>query len=261
MAVLLFTFTMPVAVASPSVSRPTCHGDASMPVGYHEFEMFGGDAVYISHYAMFSSLHAYQALARVTLAAPDHDAEARFLAHLAGHPGLHYTLSPYRATAAPHTPKDQDDWVLPDMMQEGRTFNADIHYRENGKDVILDANVVVTVRQVVDFHLLDPSHARPSALTYVVFGDGTHTYLAHKLSAPSDPGAQTPDFDQVVAVRVEGRPADSSRSHVGSLPGRANSKDSRLKVGDEVTLVLGDGTPLELAVTSEVFARDVPTER
>ena len=36
-------------------------------MGYHEFEMFGTQSIYLSNYPMFGSIHAYQVLLEVTL--------------------------------------------------------------------------------------------------------------------------------------------------------------------------------------------------
>jgi hypothetical protein len=62
-------------VFTPAVSAQHDHAahGGSMPVGYHEFRFFGGDGkFYISHFPMFSSIHAFQYIVEVEL-----DAESK----------------------------------------------------------------------------------------------------------------------------------------------------------------------------------------
>jgi hypothetical protein len=225
----------------------------TMPVGYHEFAVFGGDAVFISHYAAFSSIHAFQVVAEVKLSA-----QAEFIAHQAAHPGVHYTLSPYRnAPVTPERAKDQADWVLPDKLTAGESFYADIHYREAGQDVQVAQNVKVDVAQVVIKTMLDPSAPRPSEAQYVAFGDQGHQYLAHVLSAPPDPGLQVTDFDQIVRVTGVSLPYGATLTATG----RANTEAEKLKAGEQVGLIGADGAGAGATVEAEVLGLRVPTER
>ena len=38
-----------------------------VPAGFHEFELFGNETLYLSHYPMFGSIHSYQVLLEVTV--------------------------------------------------------------------------------------------------------------------------------------------------------------------------------------------------
>ena len=137
--VFLALFILPFLLAVPA-SAADC---GTMPVGFHEFAIFGGGKhIFISHYPMFSSVHAYQVLLEVELSGEDHDAARKFLDHQAAHPELRYTFSPYRKTVpAADRIKDQDDWVLPEKSRVGSSINGDIHYREGDTDTTLDFNV------------------------------------------------------------------------------------------------------------------------
>ena len=52
-----------------------------VPVGFHEFEMFGDTSVFLSHYAMFGSIHAYQVLLEVKLTGHGNDPMRLYLDH------------------------------------------------------------------------------------------------------------------------------------------------------------------------------------
>ena len=54
--------------AGPSVDK-----NLRVPVGFHEFEMFGDSSVFLSHYPMFGSIHAYQVLLEVKLTGDGND--------------------------------------------------------------------------------------------------------------------------------------------------------------------------------------------
>ena len=255
---LLFLAATGARAEAPRAPGPLCGG---MPVGFHEFAVFGSGSFYISHYAAFSSIHAYQVIAEVRLSAPGHDAAQRLRDDMAAHPGVHYTLSPYRnVPVSADRAKDQDDWVLPEKVTEGKAFNADVHYRSGGKDVTVDSNVRVEIARVIVKRLLDPKAPHPTGLRYVAFGEpGDTAYLAHELAAPPNPGEQKPDFDQILAVRLDG--AAPATGTVLTVDGRADVAAQALKKGDDVALTAPDGHVLRAGVDAEVLSISVPTER
>jgi len=63
--------------------EPGTAGDRNsrVPVGFHEFEMFGDSSVYLSHYPMFGSIHAYQVLLEVKLTGHGNDPRQLYLDH------------------------------------------------------------------------------------------------------------------------------------------------------------------------------------
>src|SRR3954453_7862065 len=84
-----------------------------VPVGFHEFEMFGDNAVYLSHYAMFGSIHAYQVLLEVKLTGNGEDPRQLYLTHKQKNPSTRYSLSPETAEG------DMHYWVMPDVIKKG----------------------------------------------------------------------------------------------------------------------------------------------
>jgi len=78
-------------------------------------------------------------------------------------------------------------------------------------------------------------------------------FLAHQITQP-------PDFDQIVAVGVDGRnftPDELQSGIVVSVPGRENGAATRLRAGDSVDAVAtGDADPsatLRIEVLSEPY--------
>ena len=106
----------------------------SMPVGYHEFRFFGGDGrYYLSHFPMFSSIHAFQYVVEVVLSEEAKQAVAKDEREDVARK-RRYQLSPYRkGSVSSVRAEDEEDWVLPDTLQSGKAINGDIFYLE-GKD-------------------------------------------------------------------------------------------------------------------------------
>jgi len=245
-----------------SLTNSRASACGSMPVGFHEFALFGTHSLFLSHYPMFSSIHAYQVIVEVGLKSDDHDVEARYLDHQAAHPSVHYTFSPYRkVTPATDRAKDQDDWVLPDMMKVGNTFNGDIHYSEKGKNVTLDFNVTVEVKKIIELRLLDPKAQRPTSLAYLLFGNGSEAYLSHYITAPPNPGEEVADFDQILTVSVEGSPSAEFPQGPYLVNGRRNASDDRLKKGEAVVLIGAGASSEKVTVNSEIINHSISTQR
>jgi hypothetical protein len=222
-----------------------------MPVGFHEFAIVGANnRVFVSHYPMFSSVHAYQVLMEVELSSEDHDAQQKFLTQMVAHPEIEYTYSPYRRVApTANRVADQDDWVLPEKARVSSMINGDIHYSQNSQDISFDQNVVAKVIRVFENRLMLPGETRPQSLTYIYFGG----FLAHLISAPPNPGEQKPDFDQIVTLSGAPNLVEGGRY---SIDGRANEIASKLTVGQSI--MLGGS---EVKVASEIFTHKVMTDR
>src|SRR5713226_7590564 len=66
-----------------------------VPVGFHEFEMFGEKSIYLSHYPMFGSIHSYQVILEVNLKSTEGiDPKTIYLNHKKQFPKARYSLSP-----------------------------------------------------------------------------------------------------------------------------------------------------------------------
>lgn len=253
------TYVAALSILFSTLASAHC-GTGSMPVGFHEFGIFGGSKhVFVSHYPAFSSIHAYQVLLEVELSADGHDAQTKFLEHQAAHPNVSYTYSPYRKTpVTADRVKDQDDWVLPEKAAVGQVMNGDIHYDDNNADTTLDFNVSATIVRVIQRRLLNPGENNPKQLTYIAFGDANGYFLAHYLSAPANPGAKTPDFDQILAISTA---TPATPGTIFTVSDRANEQKARLVSGDSATLTDGNGGKLDAKVLSEIFVHKVGTER
>ena len=159
-------------VSPPSTDPPAIHG----------MLLVGSDRLWFSHLPMFGVPHNYQLIFEGTLL---DSALARYRADVAAHPGALYTIEP------------ADRWVLPNTIRPGATFAAHLyrgHFERGGTR--LASRVTVTVRELVTFRRFTPGHA-PDARQWILFGDRTERFLAHRIEGP-------PDVDQVVQLCVGG---------------------------------------------------------
>ena len=102
----------------------------------------------------------------------------------------------------------------------------------------------VNISRVIHFHKFTPGAAKPAQLQYILFGKGTEVFMAHFIAGP-------PDFDQVIAVKVNGPQFTDEQLANGikaTFAGRLNTAKTRLR---ETQKVLGmsqlagtDGKPL-----------------
>ena len=206
-----------------------------VPVGYREFEMFGADSVYPSHYPMFGSIHAYQVLLEVKLTSSDgRDPRQLYLADKLAHPAHRYSLSPETSTGDPAY------WVLPEVAQVGQSFRANIHIeREATNPTYIARAVTVDITRVIHFRLFHPDDKKPGAMTYLLFGSGTEAFLAHYIG-------MYPDFDQIRAVTLD--PSDPpltgrEAASLWAIEGRGDDKKSRLDKDNEAVTGLRQDAP------------------
>jgi len=148
--------------------------------------MFGDKSIYLSHYPMFGSIHSYQSLVEVVLkSAGADDPKQLYLAHKQKNPTARYSVSPENSLGEP------DYWVLPEVIQDGKSFRANIHWDlKKDHPIYIARNVTVQVKRVIYFRLFEPADKKPDKLTYLLFGNGSETHMAHYM-------ASYPDFDQI----------------------------------------------------------------
>lgn len=267
-AALLGAILATVASSAPLHAQhdPHAHG-GSMPVGYHEFRLFGGDGrFYISHFPMFSSIHAFQYIVEVQLDEAATAAMSRDVAEDVKHE-RRYQLSPYRkGKVSANRSEDEEDWVLPDTLQGGRSFTGDIFYLVDGKRRIVSRNATVAVKGAVWKAELNPRFPRPKELTYVLFGTPKAAFLAHQITAPPKPGRKESDFDQIVSVEMISTTGDLSPARAGhrvAMSGKDNVENHRLTPGQRVTLksLENSGETITLIVKEELQYRQLATQR
>ena len=191
-----------VAIILPAIIFSSClffdktqdikHNADKAPAAYHEFVMFGSDRIYLSHYTMFHAIHAYQAIIQVSLKKDNIGIMQAFLDNRRMNPDRTYTVSPSKKGNA--ISRRRDDWVLPDYIQEGIEFNADIHWGDNA-DEFLFRDVTVRVEKVIIFRKFHENDQRNNQLSYLIFGHKGEWYLAHNI-------AMVGDFDQIISVNL-----------------------------------------------------------
>jgi hypothetical protein len=209
-----------------------------VPAAYHEFAAFGDNAVYLSHYPVFSSIHAYQAIFEAKLSSDGSDAERLFYDFQKKHPTTGLTLSPARDNTS--RPRERHDWVLPEKIRTGHRFNADLWWVENDDDFDdLDArqyvatNVTVEVTRIVHFQMFHPDTPAAQELVYLVFGKGEETYLAHLIES-------YPGFDQLLRVKLSDAAGDDMPTRIMRFRNRRDTSEARLKEGEAAAGVFLD---------------------
>jgi hypothetical protein len=207
--------------------------------GVHGMLVLGTERIYASHLPMFTPQHRYQGIWQVSFGEAGDRAYRE--AQAAG--GGIFTLEP------------QETFRLPELTGPRRSFRADVyqgHFERPGHRKLL-ADVTVSIEQQVHWHPFLAGHTHPDQLTYVLFGDGEASWLAHWISV-------APGYDHIVRVR----PTDSR----GPLPTLAQvvvperGDHEPLRPGETVAaLLLQDGgadTPIRvtaarLSVEAELY--------
>lgn len=213
--------SVPTTAPVANTVAPT-QGD---PAAYHEFEMFGNKKIYLSHYSMFHAIHSYQVILEASFLKGNVDVAKAFSEDRKNHPEREYTLSPSKV-GSPFS-RRRDDWSLPDYIQTGKEFNADIHWGDKENEVLF-SDVTVKIDRVIHFRRFEDADSRNTALSYILFGEKDDLYLAHLVSV-------FPDFDQIVAVDVVDGTVDSYPHLIFSVANTADDAKSRLKTeGEEV---------------------------
>ena len=219
-------------VALAQAPDPKMSNNERVPVGFHEFEMFGDTSVYLSHYPMFGSIHAYQVLLEVKLSGQGNDPRQLYLNHKQKNPAARYSLSPETADGGMHY------WVMPEMIKKGKTFRANIHWQKTeGHPLYISRNVTVEIVRVIHFRLFQPDDRKPDVLSYLLFGNDSEAFMAHYLGT-------YPDFDHVVSVTLDTRKlrlSDSPAAILVTIPGRENTKAVRLLKKDNAVAGRVDG--------------------
>jgi hypothetical protein len=222
----------------------TMAANDQVPAGFHEFELFGNETLYLSHYPMFGSIHSYQVLLEITVrGAAGTDVKKDYLALRKGNPSASYSVSPETSNGSDHY------WVLPEMVKAGRSFRANLHWQNgNSHPAFIAHNVTVKIVKVIHFRLFHPEDEAPQLLTYLLFGKDQEKYIAHYIGSH-------PDFDQILAVSID--PAEeSARAGDGTaievtIPGRNDRPALRLvEAAQPVAGKLKGGADVNLRVGS-----------
>ncbi|HEX8245482.1 MAG TPA: hypothetical protein VF541_18365 [Longimicrobium sp.] len=243
----------PAAAGLTSGRTPPATAAARDDPDTHNMMLVGESTAFISHLPMFEGIdsstmqytapHRYQVILEVTFSKNGRDVTQLYLDDRRRHPGVKmYTLNPR-------------EFVLPDLFPPAgpglsRFTATEVvrgHLERGGTHIPALDGAVVNVRRVVHARMFDPAVQRPQRLTYILFGKGNELFLAHSITRP-------PDFDQIVAVRVDGHAftnAELARGVEVAVPGRADTPLQRIKQGESATAevrVPGTPQPLSLAI-------------
>jgi len=242
----------------------TAAGDPTPHTALHGQGIYGVDAVYLNHLAVFMGNpafhpHNFQVILKVAFDSPE--AAEAYREDRLGHPDTLYTAAP----------TDFDQMALVADSEPLRSLpQTEIyrgHFEKPGRRLVIAADL--TVENVI-YHrefLLDGD--KLPTQTYLLFGRGDDVFLTHLLSAP-------PDFDQTLAVTLDAKdvPTDTVRDILADfiaagvfleLPDRGNEETSRLRPGD--TIVCAFSTPtraqpvtIELRVDRESYCESGEVE-
>ncbi len=212
-----------------------------VPVGFHEFEMFGEKSIYLSHYPMFGSIHSYQVILEVNLKSTDgSNPKELYLKHKQLFPEARYSVSPEKTSDG-----EPDYFVLPEVIKKGNSFRANIHVEQTRKPASTDYiahNVTVEIQRVIHFRLFQPDDKKLKDLTYLLFGNDSESFMAHYIS-------KYEDFDQIVSVTINTKDLHFTENEPAALvtiPGRNNAKLNRLGARDKTVVGHINGSSDEL---------------
>jgi len=238
--ILLSSFAASAATDADCRSRKPDHN-----CGAHNMMLVGEKAVYLSHLPMFGMPHQFQVILEATFEKGGKPLSATYLTDRTQHPKVKmYTVAP------------AEMFVLPRMWATDASrrtaFGATVfrgHLERGGEEIKGLTGVDVKIRRVIYAREL-PTAKRDEKLSYILFGDGKELFVAHQLS-------QSPDFDQIVAVEVEGHaltPAELARGVTITIPGRDNQVATRLKEGETATAqqqVAGAAQPFDVRLRAK----------
>jgi hypothetical protein len=219
--------------------------------GTHNMMVVGHEAIYLSHLPMFHSEHRFQLILEVNLKNKNGNVDKTYFDDRARHSQTRmYTVEP------------ADRFVLSRVFSGGdaskrKSFKAGVYrgHLERGGEKIAGLNDIdVQIGRVIYSAEL-PSNANPDKnLDYILFGKGDDFYLAHQIK-------RAPDFDQIIAVKVDGNglsEEDLKNGILVTIPNRPNAPAKRVgpqEVIEATGQIIGTGraVPLRLTADTELY--------
>ncbi len=201
----------------------------------HNMLVFGEKKIYLSHLPMFDDVSANKA---------DYTSPHRYQVILEAsfHKGVQNLQNVYtddrrkNANVRIYT-LNPELFVLPGVSSGSPLltgFKAKVfrgHLEKGGRVVSGLSNIDVKISRVVHFRKFTPQATRPEQLKYLLFGNSQEAFLAHYISQP-------PDFDQVLAVKVDGHSFTDAELGKGIeviIQGSSNNVKERIKEVQQVT--------------------------
>ena len=227
--------------------------DADCPAnpdcGTHNMMLVGKDAAYLSHLPMFNSEHRFQLIVEATFGKSGNSLDRLYTDDRKDHAKVGmYTVAPSDIFAL-------SSLFTPEGQPARTAFVGSVirgHLERAGHRPIEGLqHIDVRVTRVVYSHEINPGDERSDQLRYILFGDGKELFLAHQIT-------QSPDFDQIIAVKVDGHrftAADLRGGVLVTIPGRDNLPAKRLRTKERVAIsAAAASTPEPLALQLEVLA-------
>ena len=240
---------MPVLTAKAASAECPGHPDC----GQHNMMVVGEQTIFLSHLPMFHSEHRFQVIVEAGFDEVGTPLDRVYAEDRREHPDVRmYTLVPREHFVLSRLFSDNPETLLRSFP--GRVFRG--HFERDGTLLEPLANVEVVVRRVVYAEEigLQAGPAGSNGLDYIVFGQASELFLAHRITQP-------PDFDQLLGVKLTGHEFtddDFARGVLITVRDRENSPARRLRAGETVSAqghVAGTDVvvPVEVEVTTEFY--------
>jgi hypothetical protein len=205
--------------------KPPRHLDC----GQHNMMVVGEKAVFLSHLPMFQSEHRFQVILEVAFQKNGKDLESIYTEDRKNHPDTKmYTVEPVEKFVLPRLFTSSGQPPQRDAFQ-GIVYRG--HLERQSTAIGALKPVYVKVTRVVYARELQSTDRKSDQLEYILFGKGPELFLAHKIS-------QAPDFDQILAVAVDGHTFTEAELHRGvtvMIPDHENAPSQRIKEGEKVS--------------------------
>ena len=235
--------TVPNAHAA---SDADCKGNPpqNLDCGTHNMMVVGEETVFLSHLPMFHSEHRFQVILEATFRRKEEALDRIYTEDRRSHSRVKmYTISPADQFVLSRLFAPDAQPAIRDAFQ-GTVFRG--HLERGGKPISGLEDTEVRVTRVVYAKELRPDDPKAKKLEYILFGKGRELFLAHRIT-------QAPDFDQLVAVQVDGQhdftDAELNRGVIVTVPNRENAAAQRLKPQENAAAeahISGANQPLPL---------------
>jgi hypothetical protein len=196
--------------------------------GIHNMMVVGEKTIFLSHLPMFQSEHRFQVVLEAAFRKDGLSLDDVYAQDRKGHCDTKmYTLAPSSEFVLAEL------FRIDDQTPPRKTFQGTVvrgHLERGGSPIEGLTDVDVEVIKVVYARELKPDERKTDTLEYILFGRAQELYLAHRLS-------QAPDFDQIVAVKIDApsfTEAELNRGVMVIIPNRENSTAQRLKANEMV---------------------------
>lgn len=118
------------------------------------------------------------------------------------------------------------------MLKAPKPFKASLfrgHFERGG--TAISNNVTVTIVKIIYRKSFSPGDKRSSTSDFIVFGNDTQQFMAHRIS-------NKPDFDQVMEVKADAALRTSDTAHTVAITLNTSSNEPVGVSGNDVSLLV-----------------------